>query len=98
MNGHLQETIYMSIPPSFKTKENIGLVCLLKRALYRLKQALRSWYSKIDKTLLQMQMVKSSVDYNMYICKSEDKLTVVLLHFDDLLLTSDSKVEVQRIK
>jgi hypothetical protein len=88
----------MSIPPRFKTKENIGLVCLLKRTLYRLKQTPRSWYSKIDKTLLQMRMVKSSADYNMYIYKREDKLTVVLLYVDDLLLTSDSEVEVQRIK
>jgi ribosomal protein S8 len=43
-------------------------------------------------------MVKSSADYNMYIYKREDKLTVVLLYVDDLLLTSDSEVEVQRIK
>jgi hypothetical protein len=45
-----------------------------------------------------MRMVKSSADYNMYIYKREDKLTVVLLYVDDLLLTSDSEVEVQRIK
>ena len=52
LNGHIQETIYMSIPQGFKTAENTGLVCLLKRALYGLKQAPRSWYSRIDNTLL----------------------------------------------
>ena len=89
----------MSILQSFKIKENVGLVCLLKRALYGLKQAPRSkWYNRIDKMLLQMKMIKSSADYNMYICKREGKLTMVLLYVNDLLLTGDSATEVQRIK
>ena len=48
--------------------------------------------------LLQMKMIKSSADYNMYICKREGKLTMVLLYVNDLLLTGDSATEVQRIK
>jgi hypothetical protein len=63
LNGHLKETIYMTIPQGFKTKENQGLVCLLKQALYGLKQVSKSWYSRIDSTLLQMHMVKSLADY-----------------------------------
>ena len=88
----------MSIPQGFKTKENASLVCLLKRALYGFKEAPRSWYSRIDKTLLQMKMIKNLADYNMYICKREGKLMVVLLYVDDLMLIGNSIAEVQHIK
>jgi hypothetical protein len=79
LNGHLKETIYMTIPQGFKTKENQGLVCLLKQALYGLKQVSKSWYSRIDSTLLQMHMVKSLADYNMYIYKRENMLMICSL-------------------
>jgi hypothetical protein len=67
LNGHLKETIYMTIPQGFK------------QALYGLKQVSKSWYSRIDSTLLQMHMVKSLADYNMYIYKRENMLMICSL-------------------
>lgn len=40
LNGHLKETIYMKQPPGFVEGE--GLVCLLKKSIYVLKQAAKA--------------------------------------------------------
>jgi hypothetical protein len=45
-----------------------------------------------------MHMVKNSTHYNMYIYKRENKLTIVLLYVDDLLLTGNNEAKVLRIK
>jgi hypothetical protein len=52
-------------------------VCLLKKALYSLKQAPRSWYSRIESYLLQMGFEKSEADPNLYyIVCGEDTLII----------------------
>jgi len=45
LNGILQEEIYVEYPASFVIQGKEDKVYLLKKALYRLKQAPRAWYS-----------------------------------------------------
>ncbi|GKA44246.1 ribonuclease H-like domain-containing protein [Tanacetum coccineum] len=42
--GDLSETVYMHQPPRFWDSDHPDYVCLLRRSLYRLKQALRAWF------------------------------------------------------
>ncbi|GKC97654.1 ribonuclease H-like domain-containing protein [Tanacetum coccineum] len=44
LHGDLSETVYMHQPPGFQDSANPDYVCLLRRSLYRLKQALRAWF------------------------------------------------------
>ena len=48
LHGDLQ--IYMKQPEGYKSYPS--LVCKLQKSLYGLKQALRSWYAKMDAFLL----------------------------------------------
>jgi hypothetical protein len=50
----LQDTVYMTQPPSFVHLIYPDAVCLLKKALYGLKQAPRTWYNKLSSRLLEL--------------------------------------------
>jgi len=43
LNGNLDECIYIVQPNGFIKKAKEHMVCKLKRSIYRLKQASRSW-------------------------------------------------------
>ena len=45
LHGNLQEVVYMNPLPSYEYIK-LNQVCRLKKSLYGLKQALRSWFEK----------------------------------------------------
>jgi hypothetical protein len=88
LNGFIEEEVYIEKPQGFKVSERESHVFLLRKALYVLKQAPRSWYSYIDTYLLQMGFEKSDVDPNLYyIIRGEDML-ILILYVDELFITS----------
>ena len=48
LNGNLDEEIYMMQPEGFIAKNQEHMVCKLKRSIYGLKQAFRSWNIRFD--------------------------------------------------
>ena len=51
LNGNLEEEIYMLQPESFIAKNQEYMVCKLKRFIYGLKQASRSWNIRFDQAI-----------------------------------------------
>ena len=51
LNGNLEEEIYMLQPEGFIVKNQEHMVCKLKRSIYGLKQASRSWNIIFDQTI-----------------------------------------------
>jgi len=51
LNGSLEETIFMTQPPSFEVADK-SLVCKLNKAIYGLKHAPRQWFDRLKSTLL----------------------------------------------
>lgn len=56
----------MSQPKGFVTKGKEKLGCRVKKFIYRLKQALRKWYLKFDKTISNFKINKNIEDNCIY--------------------------------
>jgi hypothetical protein len=88
------DEVYMQQPRGYEVHGSEKLVCKLSQALYGLKQTPLQWYRKIDNFLKKNGLQKSMSDGNMYYHHQNDKIIILILHFNDLLLTRD---DVERI-
>ena len=66
--------------------------------MYGLKQAPRAWYAKIDSFLLSLNFVRCKSDPNVYLKLIHGSLMIIVLYFDDLLITGSSKDEIASLK
>jgi len=90
LHGHLQETIYMSQLPGFVNPMYPNAVCLLKKALYCLKQAPRAWYHRLSSCFLELGFQGSTSNSSLIIFKSTSVTILALVYVDDLILTGSS--------
>ena len=79
-------------------KNNTWTQCKLKKSLYGLKQAGRSWYEKIDAALLKFDFTRLATDNCIYIKRSNDYLIIIALYVDDLFILSDSIPKLKQFK
>ena len=89
LNGVVEEEVYVEQPLGFETRDRQTHVCKLKKALYRLKQAPRTWYDKMDNFLTSLGFTKSKANSNLYYKVEEGNLVILLLYVDDLFVTGE---------
>lgn len=92
---HLRSRILvnMQLPPV-----STSMVCRLKKSLYGLRQAPRTWFSKLSTTLLDMNFQQSKTDYNLFSIHSSSSITINLVYVDDLLLSGSCLVSINDFK
>ena len=89
LNGAVEEEVYVVQPLGFKTHDRKTHLCKLKKSLYNLKQAPRTWYGIIDSFLSSLGFTKSKVDPNIYHKVEEGNPVILLLYVDDLFVTGE---------
>ena len=62
LHGDIAELLYMEQPEGFVDLSHPDYVCLLRKALYRLKQSSRNWNTKFHAFLLQFGLTVSDAD------------------------------------
>ncbi|XP_019078567.1 uncharacterized mitochondrial protein AtMg00810-like [Vitis vinifera] len=87
----------MELPPGLAVQGE-QKVCRLLKSLYGLKQASRQWYAKLSQALLSYGFVQGNSDCSLFIKKSESSFMALLVYVDDVLLASDSILEIERLK
>jgi hypothetical protein len=89
LNGHIEETIYMTQPENFVSGDPKSMVCELKRSIYGLKQASRQWYHKFHTIITSYGFEVNVVDNCVYHKFSGSKFIFLVLYVDDILLASN---------
>ena len=90
--GNINEEIYVEQPKGQEDGSN--RVCLLNKALYRLKQAPRIWFFTLALFLKNLGFLPLSADLAVF-CHKDTYITV---YVDDMLIVGPSLAEIQDIK
>lgn len=88
--GVLAEEVYVVQLPGFEDPQRPNHVCKLHKALYGLKQAPRMWYTRLTDYLLGLGFHGSSADTSLFICHVAERVLIVLIYVDDLIVTGNN--------
>ena len=98
LNGDLHEEVYVTQPCGFVQKGQENRVCKLHKALYGLKQAPRAWYEKIHAYLTAQGFQNSPTESTLYVKSARDKILIIALYVDDMLLTGPNETHIADFK
>ena len=88
----------MNQPKGFESAANSNHACKLRKILYGLKQASKAWYGKIVEFLTESGHLVAHADSSFFIKEREEKLAIVLVYVDDLIITGDEEKEIHQTR
>ena len=98
LNGNLLEDVYMTQSEGFVDPKYPNRVCKLQRAIYGLKQALRSWNLHFDEAVKEFGFMKNEGEPCVYKKVSESAIVFLVLYVDDILLIGNDIPTLQSVK
>jgi len=90
VHGELREMVYMYQPLGYRDRDKPDHVCLQKKSLYGLKQALRPWYKRFVDYIHTLGFSHNTSDHSLFIYRSGISMAYILLYVDDIILTASS--------
>ncbi|WAQ80769.1 hypothetical protein PtA15_1A107 [Puccinia triticina] len=88
LNAPIDEEVWVQAPEGLDV--NVGEACLLRRALYRTKQAVRCWWKHLSGTLASLGYVSSYYDSSVYTLSRKEDRSIIWVHVDDGIVTGSS--------
>lgn len=73
-------------------------VCLLKKALYGLRQAGKSWHTKLDQILKKYGATPTTADPCLYYVVDGGELTLIAVYVDDIMIASKSRDRIDNFE
>ncbi|KAD6795333.1 hypothetical protein E3N88_06229 [Mikania micrantha] len=98
LNGHLIEDVYMAQPEGFVDPKNPNKVCKLKKSIYGLKQAYRSWNLRFDEKIKEFGFLKNEDEPCVYMKASGSIVMFLILYVDDILLIGNDIPTLNGVK
>src|SRR4051812_5140346 len=98
LNGNLEDNVYMIQPEGFVAPEDAGKVYKLKRSIYGLKQASRSWNLRFDEVVKSFGFIQDGEEGYVYKKVSGSAISFLILYVDDILLIGNDKEFLNTIK
>jgi hypothetical protein len=98
LNGKLKKEIYMDQSDGFTVKVQEGMVCTLLKSLYGIKQSLKQWHEKFDKTLTSVGSVVNEADKCVYYHFGGDEGVILCLYVDDILIFGTNLNVIKEVK
>jgi hypothetical protein len=96
LNGTLKETLYMRQPDGYS--DGSGRVCHLIRTLYGLKQSSCEWNEQFNNRMMAKGYKCLHADPCVYTCSEGERVAIVTVWVDDILLFADSAETMDQMK
>lgn len=93
LHGNLVEEVFMTQPDGFFTEDS-SLVCKLKKSLYGLRQAPRTWFDKLTATLCFLGFHRAKSDASLFLRCTPTPILYLLVYVDDIIVTGSVSKEV----
>ena len=81
-----------------QSDENLNKVCLLRKALYGLRQAGRQWHKRLDGKLKKFGLTPLAADPCVYIGRREKDILLMAIYVDDIVIASQSETWIAEMK
>jgi len=98
LNGNLSEDVYMTQPKGFVDQQNARKVCRLRKSIYGLKQATRSWNLRFDEVVKSFGFSQNKEEAYVYKKASGSALVFLILYVDDILLIGNDIPLMEDVK
>ncbi|KAL8104724.1 hypothetical protein AgCh_028795 [Apium graveolens] len=98
MNGELEETVYLSQPEGFVVEGKTHLVYQLIKAFYGLRQAPRTWYTKLSEFLERLGFEKCPCEHAVYTGRDGGEVLVIAVYVNDILVTGTHFSNIKKFK
>lgn len=83
------EEVFVSQPQGFTVAGKEHLVLSLQKAFYRLRQAPKAWYCRIETFMYSIGFKHGNRDFNLYVAQEGDKILALALYVDNFLFTGN---------
>ena len=84
-------------PEGFEDQTRPQHVCKLKKALYGLKQTPKAWFDCLNIVFLDWGFVNSVSDNSMFHYRVNNKLLLVLVYVDDILIIGEDSRLIMKL-
>ena len=105
LNGEIDAEIYMRVPDGLEVEGDLQpgedlkqWVVRLLKGLYGIKQGPRIWALKLHSVLTDIGFERTDCDHSVYVYQCGNDRIVLPIHVDDLLLASNLKAAIQKVK
>jgi len=97
LHVQLDEEVFMKPPPGMRLPSP-KMVCKLHKSLYGLCQSSRQWNAKLTTALITYGFGQSKVDYSLFVQKTSDSFTALLVYVNDIILIGNNLTTINTIK
>ena len=92
--GDLDEKVFMEQPPGYIAQGESSEVCLLKKAIYGLKQSPRAWFHKFSQLLFSYGFVSTVSDPTVMRKRTPHGCVILAVYVDDIIITGSDAAKV----
>lgn len=97
LHGLLDKSVYMEQPPGYMEPKFPSHVCLLKKAIYGLKQAPQAWFYRFSSFLLIIGFSCSTADTSFFVFHKGTSILYLLLYVDAIIVTGNTTTLIDSI-